>query len=98
MRLIFAREEVSMKGKFTELLLRLKNKGLSDIEVAGFLSDFRDLKQRRGIPSLNSANLELERLGWGVHIMDMALYRDLISLLEEKKLNDFNCYLQQAEP
>jgi hypothetical protein len=96
MRFIFAREEVSMKGKFTELLLRFKNKGFSNIEVAGFLSDFRDLKQRRGIPSLNSVNLELESLGWGVHIMDMALYRDLISLLEEEALGDFRHYLQQT--
>ncbi|UCH22254.1 MAG: hypothetical protein JSU83_03150 [Deltaproteobacteria bacterium] len=84
-----------MKGKFIMLLLKLKKKGLSNIEVAGFLTDFRDLKQRRVIAPLNSANLELENLGWGVHIMDMALYKDLISLFEEEALEDFKYYLQQ---
>jgi hypothetical protein len=84
-----------MRGKFTELLLSLKNKGFSNIEVAGFLSDFRDLIPRKGILPLNSVNLELENLGWGVHIIDMALYRDLISLFEEEELENFKYYLQQ---
>ena len=84
-----------MKSKRTELLLRLNKKGFSNIEVAGFLSDFRDLKQRRGILPLYSLNLELESLGWGVHIIDMALYRDSITLFEEEEIEDFKYYLQQ---
>ncbi len=86
-----------MNDKFNELLVKFKSRGLSNIEIAGFLSDFRNLKQRRGDPALNILNLELESLGWGVHIMDMTLYRDLISLCEESKLEDFACYLRQAE-
>lgn len=84
-----------MKDKFTDLLFRFNNKGLSNIEVAGFLSDFRNLKQRQGIPPLHHANLELENLGWGVSIMDTALYRDLISLIEGEALEEFKYYLQQ---
>jgi len=84
-----------MKGKFTELLLRLRKKSFSNIEIAGFLSDFRDLIPRRGTLPLNSVNLELESLGWGLHIMDMTLYRDLITLFEEEAIEDFKYYLQQ---
>jgi hypothetical protein len=84
-----------MKSKFNGLFLSLKNKGLSNMEVAGFLTDFRDLRQRLGIPPLDYANLELESLGWGVSIMDMALYRDLISLIEGEALEEFKYYLQQ---
>lgn len=79
-----------MKSKFNRLLLSLKNKGLSNMEVAGFLTDFRDLRQRRGIPPLDYANLEMENLGWGVSIMDTALYRDLISLIEGEALELYN--------
>ena len=77
-----------MKVKFADLLLSLKNKGFSNTEVAGFLSDFRDLIPRKDILLLDSVNLELESLGWGVHILDMALYRDLITLFEEEAIED----------
>jgi len=52
--------------------------GLSNDEIPFFLNDLRAFFNQGTRHTLHDINLEMEELGWGIEVVDMSLFDDLI--------------------
>jgi hypothetical protein len=55
----------------------LLKKGFTPLEIPELLNDLIGLVRQDGICTTNYINQELENLGWGIQIIDEALFREL---------------------
>ena len=67
------------------------------IELPWLMKDIIDTIQQKENYTLKTVNLELESLGWGIQIMDQALFEETLSLIENLGDSDFKKYFRQNE-
>ena len=82
---------------FPILLKRFRNKGFMPIELPGLMKDIINTIRQKENYTLNTVNLELESLGWGIQIMDQALFEETLSLIENLGDSEFKKYFRQDE-
>lgn len=86
-----------MDNIFPILLKRFRNKGFMPIELPWLMQDIINTIQQKENYTLNTVNLELESLGWGIQIIDQALFEETLSLIENLSDFDFKKYFRQDE-
>ena len=60
-------------------------KGFQNDEIPFLISDLKRYFIKRNNYSLQVLNREMETLGWGIQIVDQALYEDLLYYYENKR-------------
>ena len=86
-----------MDNIFPILFKRFRNKGFMPVELPGLMKDIVNTVQQKENYTLNTVNLELESLGWGIQIMDQALFEQTLSMIENLGDSDFKKYFRQDE-
>ncbi len=78
------------------LVLRLKKKGLSPVEISRLIKDSFNLIQKEQISDRELVNGKLERLGWGTQILDEITYDLMIYCFETNE--DIMQYIPEFVP
>ena len=73
-----------MDHLYSEVLGKFKNKGLAPFEIIELIKDFTLFNRTDQNCTLDTINEELESLGWGIHVMDKALYEKLTFLIDQE--------------
>ena len=91
------RRILGMDHLYSEVLGKLKNKGLAPFEITGLIKDIALFNRTIHNFNLTILNDELESLGWGIQVIDKSLYDDLTFLLEQEKIQNLVMYVGQLD-
>ena len=91
------KKTIKMDNIFPILFERFRNKGFMPIELPWLMKDIIDTIQQKENYTLDTVNLELESLGWGIQIMDQAIFEETLFLIENLDDSDFKKYFRQDE-
>jgi hypothetical protein len=91
------RENLRMQNIFPILLQRFRRKGFMAIELSELMKDIMNTIRQNENHTIEAVNSELESLGWGIQIMDQALFEEAISLFESSDISEFEKYIQRIE-
>jgi hypothetical protein len=85
-----------MDQLYSEVLGKLKNRGLAPFEIIELIKDFDLLNRTNHNCTLAAINEELESLGWGIYVMDKALCEKLTFLIDRGHIQSFKMYIGQG--
>ena len=71
-----------MENSLHDLFLRFQKKGFMPIEIPELVQDVFDIMGNSGHCTITTIEQELEDLGWGIGVMDHAIYELITSLVE----------------
>jgi hypothetical protein len=71
-----------MENRLNDLFVRFQTKGFIPIEIPGLIKDVFNIIGNGRYSTITDANQELEGLGWGIEIMDNAIYELANSMVQ----------------